>query len=96
MIPGMFASCEIHTSEQYLDALPEEAIVIENEMEKYGFYTVDEPQAEEMTFYRFDVKTGYVEDGFIQVEPIEKLPDRAKIVIEGVYYIRAEIMKNAE
>jgi cobalt-zinc-cadmium efflux system membrane fusion protein len=96
LIPGMFASCEIHTSEQYLDALPEEAIVIENEAEKYGFYTLDDPNTEEMTFHRFDVKTGYVEDGFIQVEPIEKLPDQAKIVIEGVYYIRAEIMKNAE
>ncbi|MBN2172720.1 MAG: efflux RND transporter periplasmic adaptor subunit [Bacteroidales bacterium] len=96
LIPGMFVSSEIHTSEQYLDALPEEAIIIENDSKKYGFYTFDDSLSTEMTFHRFNVITGYVEDGYIQVEPVEQFPENAKVVLKGVYYIKAEIMKNSE
>ncbi|MCB0804206.1 MAG: efflux RND transporter periplasmic adaptor subunit, partial [Bacteroidales bacterium] len=36
LIPGMFVSSKIHTSEQMLDALPEDAVIIENNNETYG------------------------------------------------------------
>lgn len=96
MVPGLFVSAEIHTSEQYLDALPEEAVIVENELEKYGFYTIDDPSALELTFHRFDMITGYAEDGYVHVDPKITLPENARIVLSGVYYIKSEILSNAE
>ena len=96
LVPGLFVSTEIHTSEQYLDALPEEAVIIESELDKYGFYTTDDPNAEETTFHRFDLITGYAEDGYVHVQPKSTLPENARIVLSGIYYIKSEIMSNAE
>ncbi len=96
MIPGMFVSSEIHTSEEMLEALPERAIVIENDNETYGFYTLDDPEKNQASFYKFNVKTGFAEDGFVQVTPVLPLPDNAMIVIDGVYYIKSEMMKMLE
>jgi cobalt-zinc-cadmium efflux system membrane fusion protein len=96
MIPGLFVSCEIHTSEDYLDALPESAVIIENDLDKYGFYTLDNWNSKELTFHRFDLKTGYVEDGYINVKPLNELPENAKVALTGVYYIKSEILRNTE
>ncbi len=96
LFPGMFVSAKIHTSEQMLDALPETAIIIDNDDETYGFYTLNNPDDEKITFFKFNVTTGFMEDGYVHVIPKEDLPENAMIALDGVYYIKSEMLKSIE
>ncbi|HPE56179.1 MAG TPA: efflux RND transporter periplasmic adaptor subunit [Bacteroidales bacterium] len=96
LIPGMFVSAKIHTSEQMLDALPENAIVIDNDEEKYGFYTTNDPNAAAVSFYKFNVETGFTEDGSVSVVPLTTLPANAMIALDGVYYLKSEMLKTLD
>ncbi len=95
ILPGMFVAAEIHTSEQELDALPEEAVVSDDQGH-YIFFTADSDQATEMRFRKIPVKTGFREDGFIQVTPILPVPAGARIVVRGTYFIKAQGLKQEE
>lgn len=94
LIPGMFVASTIHTREQFLKALPESAVVVENENEKYGFYTTDAQGSESYRFYPFDLTAGFEEEGYIEVYPITELPPNARVVLTGVYYLKSELMKS--
>ncbi len=94
LVPGMFVASTVHTSEQYLNALPETAVVIENETTRFGFYTPDPEGSAELHFFPFLLKTGFTEEGYVQVEPLEELPEGARVVLTGVYYLKSEMMKN--
>ncbi len=96
LIPGMFVSSKIHTSEQMRDALPETAIIIDNDEDTYGFYTLDNPEDPYLSFYKFNVKTGFSEDGFVHVIPDEPLPENALIAMDGVYYLKSEMLKSLD
>ena len=93
LVPGMFLASTIHTREQYLNALPESAVVIENENTRFGFYTTDAAGSAEYHFYPFLLTTGFTEEGYVEVHPIEPLPKDARIVLTGVYYLKSELMK---
>jgi cobalt-zinc-cadmium efflux system membrane fusion protein len=93
LMPGMFVSSKIHTSEQMRDALPETAIIVDNDYETYGFYTLDSMDAPYLSFYKFEVKTGFAEDGFVHVTPNKPIPENANIVLDGVYYLKSELLK---
>jgi cobalt-zinc-cadmium efflux system membrane fusion protein len=94
ILPGMFVSAEIHTDEQNLDALPEEAVVIEDENNAYIFYTVSPAGLKETEFKKAPVKTGFREEGYLQVELLTAIPADARIVTKGAYFIRAEGLKD--
>jgi cobalt-zinc-cadmium efflux system membrane fusion protein len=96
LIPGMFVSSKIHTSEQMLEALPETAIIIDNDEDTYGFYTTDDVHGVSLTFHKFQVKTGFTEEGFVHVVPEEPLPKNAMIAMDGVYYLKSELLKNLD
>ena len=93
LVPGMFVASTIHTREQDLKALPETAVVIENESTRFGFYTTDPEGSSEFRFKPFLLKTGFVEEGYVEVYPLEELPEGARIVLTGVYYLKSEMMK---
>ncbi len=40
-------------------------------------------------FHELPVETGFVEDGFIAVNLMADLPENARIVINGSYYIKS-------
>ncbi len=96
LFPGMFVAATIHTGESMFQALPENALIAENENEYYIYYTLDEPTASDFRFRKIPVKPGLIEDGFAQINLLGDLPEGALIVIEGAYYIRAEFMKALE
>lgn len=97
MLPGMFVAAKIHTGENEVEALPEEAVVRLVGNEHIIFYTLPDKQAEDGTsFYHIAVETGFVEDGFIQVSPKEELPPNALIVTSGAYFLKTEMTKQAE
>lgn len=95
ILPGMFVTAEIHTDEQNLDALPEEAIVSENN-QPFLFYTTTPDGSATFEFFRLPVKTGFREEGMVQVEVLAPLPAHARIVVKGTYFIHSESLKSSE
>ncbi|MCF8405561.1 MAG: efflux RND transporter periplasmic adaptor subunit [Bacteroidales bacterium] len=96
LIPGMFVSSVIHTGESVMDALPETAIIIENDTSKYSFYTLGPNENDTYEFFRFYLETGLVEDDYVQVKLEKPLPENAFVVTHGVYYLKSEMLKNLE
>ncbi len=92
ILPGMFVAAEIHTDEQLLEALPEEAVAADQQGE-YCFFTLGEGPGSLFRFYRLPLRTGFKEDKYIQVQPLFQLPEGARIVVKGTYYIRAAGLK---
>jgi len=45
-------------------------------------------------FQRIEIKTGTAQLGYIQVTPLQQLPDAAKIVVKGAYYIQSHLLKS--
>ena len=95
-LPGMFASAEIHTDEQEVDALPEEAVVGEGSERAYIYYTLSLLHDSLISFHRMQVTTGFSEDGFIQVFLKDSLPPDARVVISGSYFVKSEELKQRE
>jgi cobalt-zinc-cadmium efflux system membrane fusion protein len=88
LLPGMFVSAKIHTSENYLDALPEQAVIFDGDFSYHIYYTLPSwVKEEQVVFHRAAVKRGFVEDGFAQVTLVDELPEGAMIVTEGSYYL---------
>jgi len=96
LFPGMFVAGTIHTGEQTVNAIPENAIIYEGNNNKYIFYTLSNDGDDPMIFKKLYLLTGLEEEGFVQVTPVEKLPEEARIVIDGGYYIKAEMLKGEE
>ena len=76
--------------------LGEKGAIPQNDNETYGFYTLDNPDGTQARFHKFNVKTGFTEEGFVQVSPQDSLPEGAQIVIKGVYYVKSEMLKGGE
>ena len=97
MLPGMFVASEIHTGEDEVDALPEEAVLRMGNDDYVIFYTTPSRQGEEGTsFISVPVITGNIEDGYIEVSFPEEIPSDAMIVIKGGYYLKTELAKQQE
>lgn len=96
LLPGMFVAAEIHTGEEEFDALPESAIMNFGSNQTYLYFTLSEPNADRMFFEKRMLKTGFSENGYIQVTLSHPMPEGAMVVTNGGYYIRAEEAKNEE
>lgn len=46
-----------------------------------------------VTFRRVQVNTGIKESGYVEVIPIDAMPENASIVVKGAYYLTAEMKK---
>ena len=97
LLPGMFVSAKIHTSEDYLDALPELAVIYDGEAHYHIYYTLPSLlEEDQVEFYRAAVKRGFVEDGYAQVTLLDDLPEDAMIVTEGSYYLYSAELQGEE
>jgi len=97
MLPGMFVASEIHTGEDYVDALPEEAVLRTGNNEYVVFYTLPEWQGPDGTsFALVNVNPGNVEDGFTAISLLQDIPAEAMIVTRGGYYLKTELAKQQE
>jgi cobalt-zinc-cadmium efflux system membrane fusion protein len=94
---GMFVASTIHTGEATYKALPEGAIISDNEDENYIYYTLDEPDtATEFHFEKMEVKPLLLEEGYASVDLLDSLPENAHIVLKGGYYIRSMYIRSLE
>ena len=96
-IPGMFVSTRIHTSERETMAIPESAVIFNNENQPVIYYTVDTLKNEKgMNFIEAKIQTGIQSRDFVEIIGPDSIPQDGKIVTEGGYYIRAEKLKMEE
>ncbi|MEA3479633.1 MAG: efflux RND transporter periplasmic adaptor subunit [Bacteroidota bacterium] len=97
LLPGMFVSAKVHTKEDYLDALPEDAIIFDGQASYFIYYTLPLLLDEnEVAFQKVEVDRGFVEDGFAQITLLDSIPANAQVVIQGAYYLRAAELQGKE
>lgn len=95
LVAGMYIKGKIFTADNERDALPESAVITE-EGKTYIFITTqsEEEQKEEFEFKMVEVITGQQEGGYVAIDLLTPLPENAKIVQNGAYYLIAEMMKS--
>lgn len=94
LIPGMYINGSIYTSETEVLALPETAI-IEDEGLTYMF-SAEEHQENGETEWEFtpiEIKTGIIDEGWVEVKLLEPLPAGTKVALNSAYSLIAEMKK---
>ena len=101
LISGMYVSALIDIGNNDVNTLPIDAVV-KAEGKEFIFIREEHDEKNEkeahddgIQFKRIEVKTGTTQLGFVQVTPLQDIPDGAKIVIKGSYYLQSSIA-NAE
>lgn len=94
LVAGMYIKGKIFTQDNELMALPESAVITE-EGKTYIFINTQtkEQQDKEYEFKMVEVKTGKKESGWVEIDLLTPLPENAKIVQNGAYYLIAEMLK---
>lgn len=110
LIPGMYVTGLINVGTELLTVVPVDAVV-KAEGKEYIFVVEEstekkqdrpsegdeEKEAEEnIHFKKVEVATGVSELGYIQITPLEKLPENAQIVTKGAFYLQSKSMGSAE
>jgi cobalt-zinc-cadmium efflux system membrane fusion protein len=90
-IRGLYIEGKIWTKDQTLPALPNEAIISSGGLNY--IFVKDHEEDEHMKFRLVAVKLGLTDGEFTQITPIDDLEENSKIVIEGAYYLIAELKK---
>ncbi|MBR09436.1 MAG: efflux transporter periplasmic adaptor subunit [Rickettsiales bacterium] len=96
LIPGMYINGRIHTGEKPVLALPESAI-IEEEGKPFIFIAeVHQEDGEtEWGFKAIEIRTGLVDEGWVEINLLEPLPEGAKVAWNNAYYLISEMKKGS-
>jgi len=82
-LPGMYVTATIYTGADSVWALPEQAVIADDE-QKFVFVKQSKGQ-----FAKVSVQTGKVSQSWIEVAPSEELSTQDSVVIAGTYYLSA-------
>lgn len=88
-IKGLFLNAKIWTSDNAVNALPEEAIIQDGE-NNIIYVAMDEKDAKEIEFTPIRVIVGATDNEFTSLKIIDDIPQGMKIVTTGAYYIYAQ------
>lgn len=110
LIPGMYVTGLINVGTELLTVVPLDAVVKAGGKE-YIFVVEEDNEKKQETpseggeekkeekaihFKKVEVATGVSELGYIQITPLEKLPENVQIVIKGAFYLQSKSMGSAE
>jgi cobalt-zinc-cadmium efflux system membrane fusion protein len=59
-----------------------------------GHEHADEAHGKSYHFQRVEVKTGASQLGYVQVTILQEIPETARIVLKGAYYIQSHLLKS--
>ncbi|GHV64375.1 hemolysin D [Bacteroidia bacterium] len=85
ILPGMYVSALIDVGGQMLKAVPSSAIA-NAEGKQYLFLLVD-TEDETFQFKKIEVITGTSELGYVEIKPLEAIPEDATIITKGAFYV---------
>ncbi len=93
LLPGMYVDARIVTDSNEVQAVPTSAI-IEEEGLSYIF-VVNESESDDVhtAFSKIEINKGAIDMGFVEVVTAQPIPANPKVVINGAYYILAEMKK---
>jgi cobalt-zinc-cadmium efflux system membrane fusion protein len=89
LLPGMYVEARVKIDNKNTNALPTEAIV-NNGNEHFIFVSLGKNK-----FKQIKVNLGTTDLGFTEVKVIDYVPDNAKVVIKGAYYLLSELTKGS-
>ena len=94
LLPGMYLTAKIATSQDKVTALPEEAVITENG-EDYIFTAkkVTENEEEVWALSPLKVQTGQSDTGWIEIKLLQPLEERQMVVWNKAYYLISEMNK---
>ena len=93
LVPGMYVEGRIETSQEKGLTIPEKAVVSARNLD-FIFWQQEE-QEDEIVFKRVPVIRELADAGYVEISPMENLPEDANIVVEGSFYLLAESLKNS-
>jgi cobalt-zinc-cadmium efflux system membrane fusion protein len=85
LLPGMYVSALINIGNQTVKAVPSDAIA-NAEGKKYIFVLADKEKSS-THFRQMEVLTGISELGYMEITPLEILPEDARIITKGAFYV---------
>lgn len=94
LLPGMYISGQIQTTDSKTLALPEAAVVREGD--KYFIFTASKESNEgkvEWTLKPLEVIVGEKDNGWMEIKLLEVLKKGTKVSLNGAYYLLAEMKK---
>ncbi len=95
LIPGMYINGHIITEDVETYALPESAVVKEGD--KYYIFTAKKEQdggETEWAFQPLEVNVGGIDNGWIEIKPLQNLPNGTQVAFNNAYYLLAEMKKS--
>ncbi|MCX2744180.1 efflux RND transporter periplasmic adaptor subunit [Mangrovivirga sp. M17] len=90
LIPGMYVKGRILTGDEETTALPEEAIVRKG---NNHIVFIARKRSGEWEYQPVEVKTGIKNNGWVEIKPLETIPDDAEFAWNNAYYLLAEMDK---
>jgi cobalt-zinc-cadmium efflux system membrane fusion protein len=94
LIPGMYVNARIMAGTQTVQALPEGAIITEED--KRFIFVNTHQEGERLYFRKVPVQTGISEGGFVEIISSEQAPTAQNVVVKGAYYLQAEMIWEEE
>lgn len=86
LFPGMYVSALIEVGDQKNKSVPVDAVV-RSEGKRFIFVQNPSVKADEYSFRKVEVTTGVSDLGYIEITPVDALPDGAKIVTKNAFFI---------
>jgi cobalt-zinc-cadmium efflux system membrane fusion protein len=93
LLPGMYVSALIHIKNQQVAAVTQDAIA--NAEGKKFIFVLEEQDEQHLHFKKVEVITGTSELGYVEIMPVEILPDNLQIIQKGAFYLMSMIGKEA-
>lgn len=94
LIPGMYINGKIQTKTNRVTALPEEAVV-EDEDKHYIFKAHKKVNNKDWVFEAMEVQTGIVDDGWVEIKLSEPLAEGTVVAHNNAYDLISEIKKGS-
>ena len=98
LIPGTAVNAAVMTAGHKTAVLPEGAVVSAGGR-NYIFVLEDEHEEDSQTVYHFrkmEVGCGLRSLGYVEIIPVEQLPENARIVIAGAFYLNSMAAEHGE
>jgi len=89
LLPGMYVEARIQIDNYKTNALPNDAVVSSGD-EHYIYV-----ETKKNLYTQIAVKIGLSDMGFTEILPLEEIPDSAKVVIKGAYYLLSQLTKGS-
>ncbi|OHX65090.1 efflux RND transporter periplasmic adaptor subunit [Flammeovirga pacifica] len=91
LLSGTYVRGKIMVNSKEAKALPEAAVVQEG---TEHFIFTAEKEGDEWSFKPKKVKIGSIDNGMVEIKPLEEINEQAKLALNNAYYLMAEMKKS--